>query len=150
MALVSKLRLFRRVESSVARHRRGSARSNATAAEQMLSKRLGGIKLGATAAKSHKGNQPPAGRKANDQPKKGLPCLSKHPGSGQDNGGRCVPRFEKSRSLSAISWLPIGPCRGCRPLKYMQLCSKRRRPHVVHVLIRAAHTLDHIQQPSLS
>lgn len=45
-----------RVEVSVAQRCRGSGRSNATAAEQLLSKRLGGIKLVATAAKSHNSN----------------------------------------------------------------------------------------------
>jgi hypothetical protein len=61
--------LLGRVELSVAQRGRGSGRSNATATEQVLSKRLGGIKLVAIAAKSHNSNQPPAGRKTNDQPK---------------------------------------------------------------------------------
>jgi hypothetical protein len=57
-----------RVELSVAQRRRGSGRSNATVTEQILSKRLGGTKLVATAAKSHSSNQLPARREAKGQP----------------------------------------------------------------------------------
>ncbi|PTB46735.1 hypothetical protein M441DRAFT_53439 [Trichoderma asperellum CBS 433.97] len=80
MALVSRPGFLGRVKLSVAQRCRGSGRPNATAAEQMLSKSLGGMSLCATAAKSHNSNHPPAGRQINDQPK-GAAMSRRGPGS---------------------------------------------------------------------